>query len=419
MAQRLNRVERGDIITADMWNVIVDAVNELLESSQTSGIKITALMPAGTNSEPLRIGTLVQIVGQSFGYSVGQASVSFEGGFGSVNVPYPQLLLGSSDTRLTFLMPPIPGLTQTGTTVSMRVSNGVADDVRSVFVMPIVVSLQGDMFVNWRATVPIGAVSNPNPNPLQTGQAATFAYQLQSATNLPATYMLSADILNASVPVPSNLVDSIRFLDQSPIAGGNFGPGSDIPNKSVQLGKGETRNIYIRIPSLPAGFANATFTLRVTASSTGTVGNVTGSDARTFTVGTIVTPPDPNIELQETGHLVLNSTTGDIDDSLGQLVGSTIQLKRGGQMVIQLNAHYKQSGTYDITPPDLTQTGWTLVLLQTPTSQVINSNDETHLLQFGVTAGQNAIANSSMVLRIKRQGASSDQTKEYTLQLLP
>ena len=30
MAQLLNHVQRGDVITADMWNLAVDAINELL-----------------------------------------------------------------------------------------------------------------------------------------------------------------------------------------------------------------------------------------------------------------------------------------------------------------------------------------------------------------------------------------------------
>jgi hypothetical protein len=420
MANLLVRVERGQIITADMWNQVVDAVNELLQSGQTSGIKIAALSPIGTNDEPLRIGTMVQITGQSFGYSVGQTSVSFEGSFGAVPVPFAKLLLGSSDTRLLFVMPPIPGATESGMNLSLRVSNGVAEDVRSVVVKPVVITLQGDLFITWRATVPAGAVSNPNPNPMQTGQAATFAFQLQSAINMPAAFALSAEILNATVAVPGDLVGSIRFLDEVP-SGASSGPGTDIPNKTVQLGKNETRNIYVRIPQIPASFASASFSLRVTGTSTGATGGLTGAETRSFTVGAAVTPPDPNIEIQQTGNLVFNPATGDVDSSLGQLVGSNIQLKPGAQMIMQFNALFKQTGTFDLTIEPLTGTtlnGWTRELLSTPTPIITSTANESRFVQFGVTPAAGAAPSGTVVFRIKRQGATSDQTKEYTVQLL-
>jgi hypothetical protein len=404
-----------------MWNLMVDAVNGLLQSSQTSGIKIASISPAGTASEPLRIGTVLQITGQSFGYSVGQARVSFEGSFGSVAIPFGQLLAGSSDTRLLLLMPSLPGITQTGMTVTLRVSNGVADDLRSVLVMPVILALMGDVFVTSRASVPPVAVSNPNPNPLQPGQAATFAYQLQTATNMPATFTLSADIINSSAALPGDLIGSIRFLNE--VAGvAGLGPGGDIPNKTVELGKEETRNIYVRIPQLPTNFADVSFTLRVTSTSAGAAaGGVTGSDSHSYTVGAVVTPPDPNITLQQTGNFVLNPATGDVDSSLGSLAGDTIQLKAGAMMVMQFNVRFMQSGTYDITVQPRsgsTMNGWTLQLLQTAATITTSTNDETRFVQFGVTSSANAAASGAVVFRIKRQGAENERTKEYAIQLM-
>ena len=61
MAQLLNRVQPGDVITAEMWNLLVDAVNELLQAGQTTGIQIAAMLPAGTQSEPIRISTLKEM----------------------------------------------------------------------------------------------------------------------------------------------------------------------------------------------------------------------------------------------------------------------------------------------------------------------------------------------------------------------
>ena len=148
MAQLLNHAQPGDVITAEDWNLVVDAINELLQAGQTSGIKINNVIPAATALDPLKIGSLVQVVGQNFGFSIGQSKVIFEAGTTSVTVLRAQMLSGSFDERLMFMMPPIPGITPAGLTMAMKVDNGVASDNRSVFVMPVVISLIGDVFEN-------------------------------------------------------------------------------------------------------------------------------------------------------------------------------------------------------------------------------------------------------------------------------
>src|SRR5215813_14164193 len=165
MAQLLKKAQPGDIITAEDWNLVVDAINELLQSGQGSGIKVAALLPGGTVIDPIRIGTIVQITGQNFGFSIGQSKVTFEAGATSVSVLRAQMLTGSFDERLLFMMPPVPGITQSGSQMTMRVSNGIAEDSRSVFVAPVVIDLTGDMFVTFRSDF----APNPQPNPLEAG----------------------------------------------------------------------------------------------------------------------------------------------------------------------------------------------------------------------------------------------------------
>ena len=110
MAQLLNRAQPGDVITAELWNLVVDTINELLQSGQTTGIQIAAMLPAGTVGEPIRALVALQITGQNFGYSLGQTRVTFERSGGNVVVSRDQMLAGSSDSRLLFIVPPIPGL---------------------------------------------------------------------------------------------------------------------------------------------------------------------------------------------------------------------------------------------------------------------------------------------------------------------
>jgi len=411
MAQLLIHAQPGDVITAEDWNLVVDAINELLQAGQTSGIKINNVIPAATALDPLKIGSLVQVVGQNFGFSIGQSKVIFEAGPTSVTVLRAQMLSGSFDERLMFMMPPIPGITPAGLTMTMRVDNGVASDNRSVFVMPVVISLIGDIFVGWRADV----TPNPNPNPVVSTQAATFAFRLQSGTNIPATYDLTADIINSSVAVPAGLINSIEFRENNNV----------ITSKKLEMGKSEIRDITVRIPQIPVTFvAGTTFTLKLTATS----GSVTGTDQRTITVGATVAQSDPKIEAIQLQPQIFNVQTGnnENDPANGRLEGSTIKLKTGRQMVIGFNVKLTQNGVYQVTiqpKQGTTLTGWGPALVDTQTTITVPTNNDqtTRLLQFGVTTStvQTPSPTGTVIFKIKRDTATVEFNKEFGVELLP
>ena len=409
MAQLLNHAQPGDVITAEDWNLVVDAINELLQASQTSGIKVNAVVPAASALDPFKIGSLVQVVGQNFGFSIGQSKVTFEAGQTSVTVLRASMLSGSFDERLMFIMPPIPGITPAGLTMTMRVDNGVASDTRTVFVMPVVISLIGDIFVGWRADVN----PNPNPNPIVSAQQLDFAFRLQSGTNIPATYDLTADIINSSAQVPADLVGKIVFRENN----------ADITSKKIEMGKSETRDIVVRVPPLPTAFAGATFTLKVTAKS----GSVTGTEQRTFTVGQTIPQSDPKIEAVQLQPqiFVLPGGQNETEPANGRLDGSTIKLKQSRQMVIGFNVKLTQNGVYQVTiqpKPGTTVTGWGPALVDTQTTITVpNNNDQsTRLLQFGVTTStvQTPSATGTVIFKIKRDGANVEFNKEFGVELL-
>lgn len=412
MAQLLIHAEPGQVITAQDWNLVVDAVNELLQSGQTNGIKINAMLPSGTADQPLKIGALVQIAGQNFGFSIGQAKVTFESGSIKVTVVRASMLEGSSDEALLFLMPAIPTITSAGMMMTMRANNGVAEDSRAVFVKPIVISLTGDVFVNWRADAP----PNPSPNPLQSGpgKPADFHYRLQTSTNMPGTFDLSVDILNATVAVPPGLVNSIEFRDDA-------NNNTVISSKQIELGKNETRNITVHVPEFPSNFSDQSFALKVVATS----GKVVGSDQRTFTVGAKVDPLDPNIDVTQGTPVVFNTSNGSVDSDKnnGRIDGSTIKLKPNRQMLVPFDVKLTKKGTYDFTiqpKPGTTLNGWTLEISDTENPMTVaNDNDQTlKMAQISVTTGGSPAAKGNLIFRIKRQGANSDWFKEYDVQAL-
>jgi hypothetical protein len=423
MAELLKKAQPGDVITAEEWNLVIDAINELLQSGQQSGINIAALLPAGTTLDPIRIGTIQQITGQNFGFSIGQTKVTFEEGtLVRATIFRSEMLAGSFDERLLFMIPPILGITPAGMQLTMRVNNGVAEDTRSVFVMPVVIDLTGDMFVTFRADF----VPNPQPNPLESGagKSAEFRYRLQTGINLPATFALSADIPNPPAGMPPGLVSSIEFRDEA---------NSLITSKQVEMGKNDLRNITVRIPEIPTALAGATFTLKVTAAS----GSVIGTDQRSFTVGIPVTPPDPNIEANQTSFTLLDMTQGGISippsAQNGIIEGSTIKLKVGMRGVVNFSTRFTAAGTYEITilpKQGTTLANWTpemtpdsvgtrspetkvTVVVATPGDQQLRTE------KFRLTPTAGATPTGTIVFRIKRLGAPSDFSKEYGVQLLP
>jgi len=424
MAQLIKKAQPGDIITAEDWNLVVDAVNQLLQSGQQSGIKIAATLPPGTIIDPFRIGTITQITGQNFGFSIGQTKVTFEEGtLIRATVLRSEMLTGSFDERLLFMMPPILGMTPSGMQLTMKVNNGIAEDHRSVFVMPVVIDLSGDMFVTF-----VASPSNPQPNPVESGagKAAEFRYQLQTGLNMPATFALSADIPNATVTVPPNLVGSIEFRDDA---------NNVISSKQIQMGKNETRNITVRIPEVPAVFGvGQSFTLKVTAAS----GTVVGTDQRSVTIGTQVIL-DPNIEANQTSFTLIDMTSGNAETpgpSTGILEGSTIKLKIGKRGVVTFNTKFTAQGTYDITilpKSGVTLANWAPEM--TPDSvgtrsidgtkitvNVPTNNDQTQRTEkFRVTPVAGASPTGTIVFKIKRTSpvTTAEFSKEFGVQLLP
>jgi hypothetical protein len=199
------------------------------------------------------------------------------------------------------------------------------------------------------------------------------------------------------------------------------------------MGKNETRNITVRIPELPTVFTSQTFTLKVTAAA----GSVAGTDQRSFTVGAPVTPPDVNIEANQTSFTLIDVVGGNSETpspQKGILDGTTIKLATGKRGVVNFSVKLTKAGTYDITilpKQGTTLTGWTPEM--TPDSvgtrsvdgtkvtvTVAGDSDQTQRTEkFRVTPVAGATPSGTIVFRIKRQGATSDFSKEYGVQLLP
>ncbi|HWA26487.1 MAG TPA: hypothetical protein VG734_12575 [Lacunisphaera sp.] len=409
MPTLLNRVRPGDMITADQWNLVVDAVNQLLQQPSAGpapGVTITGLVPAGSAAEPIRVGALLQIVGQNFGYNLGRTSVRFTGpSGGSAELLAADLQLGSSDTRLLLAVPGIPGVTTSNTAITLTINNGTQSVVQTLTAVVPSTPLTGDIFVSWRS-----GITNPNPNPVLTNGQADFAFRLQSATNQRATFALSATFTSASAAIPPGLVSSLQFFNETGT--------SRLNPATVDLQVGEVRNVIVRIPVIPSTWNSATFTLQLTATS----GAVTNSASSLITVGTTTPQNDPAIDVQKTGEKFYNLSTGSLetDPTKATFQNGTIKLRAGYKATLEFNVRASTAGTYDLsfTAKDTATVNWTPQLVNSP-AQIPGDPSQTPLIKIGVSAAATSSATGVAVFRIKRQGATVEWVQEFPVELLP
>ena len=418
MPTQLAHVQPGDPITADQWNLIVDAVNQLQQpvlAGPTNNVAIAGLVPAGTGTDPIRIADTLQILGQNFGYSLGLTTVTLVGPAGQASLSASGLQAGSSDSRLIVKVPTIPGVTANGNSVTVTVSNGLTNASQSATAQLVVVSLLGDIPVSFRPDV----TPNPNPNPMTVNAPADFAFSLQAKTNLAATFALTADIVNPTATLPANFVNSIELRDST---------GASLrANMSVYLQPNEVRNILVRVPALPSAWQNESFLLTLKAAS----GGVSNGANCPVTVGSAVAAADPTISAVPTGFAFIShagtSTSPETDPNNASFDFTTVKLKRDRQIVIsfnvQVNVGLAPPVAYDLTVPaqgGSSLSGWKIGLVNS-LAQI--SDTTSHLVKVGIQAPP-TVANSTdaqsgvVVFRISRANADVDWSEEFAVQLL-
>src|SRR4051812_36923367 len=103
MAQQLQHVSPGDLITAADFNDFIDVLNtsvariEALEAGVQpgTGLAITQLIPGG----PYRVGDTLQILGRNFQFTIGAHRVFFN------STQVLNFLPTSTDSKLEFVIP--------------------------------------------------------------------------------------------------------------------------------------------------------------------------------------------------------------------------------------------------------------------------------------------------------------------------
>jgi hypothetical protein len=373
MPHELQPVRPGDLITAQTWNDLLLKIEELeqrIEDLQGSaggtGLAITGRIPA---TGPYRIGDTLVLLGRNFQASLGAARVF-------LNAVRVLDLTGSTDTRLVFVIPPVPGVAEPGTEVTLRVLNQTEEVSQPIVLRPALPVLFGEADVNWLGV---------NPATFQPNDAVTFQYRITSRASAPADFLI--DPLIEVATGQSTWQSRLQVLDAT---------SNPIPGRQIRLDPLEQRLFNVRLTQVPAGTAGTPFALTVNA----TAGAVQGtSGAQPFTVGQPVEPPDTTIELNPTQSFPNGN----------ELVGDTVTAGAGSTVRVRFTAEFEVPGTYDVTLTTAPGTnGWTVArFLTTPAFYDIAAGD--------IPAGQRAVRFPEITIQ-PTAGASPSGRVEVRLQ---
>lgn len=386
MATTIPRVQPGDLITAERFNAMIDALTALqaqvggLSSGQANQVIISDLIPP---SGTVKVGHPLEVLGQHFRFEAGGLSVYIDDF--RVN-----LLTSANDTRLVFNIPTdiTPAVTQDRPAL-LTINNGLTSAQRTIVLQPAL-ALSGAVDVIPEGTSP----TTPVP-----GQF-TLSFRLRSRASVDATYTIVPTVsVGAWQP-------SVQVLEGSPLATN--------ASRQIFLAAGQETVFAVRL-TIPTGTAGTAFNVTVGATS-GTIGGTSGVQA--FTVGTAAPQPDTTITLGFASAQVFGAGTVD---------SSRIALGSGASATLRLSASFTIAATYEITAAFIGgATNWESqrVVSTTPSPMPITSGELAagngivgKTLEFGVRPLAGA-TNGRIEFRVLRSGQPQPRTFTMDVQVV-
>lgn len=392
IALQFPTVKPGDLITAELINAIMRAVESLdkrvaaLESGVAGegSVVITEIKPSG----PLHIGDILTVLGRNFDFSTGYHQVFI----GDTKIS--EFLEGTNDNQLKFKIPYFQNVPVSGKDMVLKVFNQKTTDQVTIALLPTSMPLEGNFFVDYISV---------NPIKFNAGNSVDFKYKLKSGVTRAATFNI-----NPVITVTSNQAqwqNSLQVLDAEM---------KSIPSKTIDLNDGEEKLFYLRIPSVPDNPKTATFTLVVNVKADSMERS---SGTREFTVGKESELQDETISLNYSSARFIGG---------GNVTGNKISLALGAQAEITLLANFTYEGNnnYLVLTPELSDStvNWTAVRQANSTPEYYQINvgaGETMARnpKFVISAGANASNIGKVKFGIRRENASSSHTMEMELML--
>ncbi|MCA1564728.1 MAG: IPT/TIG domain-containing protein [Acidobacteria bacterium] len=380
MAQKLEKVKPGDLITSAFMNALLtqlesleDRVAALEGSTQPDQtVKITGFE---FKTNPLRVGHQLTVKGQNFSVPSELNNVTIGG------VKVTDFALSGGENQLGFVIPELTGLSESGSSVVVEVSNAKGKDSDTLNVSPKVVVPHGNIQVLYK--IPPVVVGSLN---IESAKSYIFTFDVKAIASQQGNYTLTPSVTGAPSWTAELLEDN-----------GDTVRASNVITLPANPTTGEIRSIRVRL-KIPAAQANGTAgTLRLTVTENTPGTGVTPGNAQ-FIVTVGQPPPTPDNRVR----IMLESAQNGAVIGTGENTNK-IMFKRGQVGIVGLSLEFSVGGNFNVSTAVKNPTGWTVgetdstvFVMGKPTQG--QTSKQTILAEF--TAGQTA-AETEMYVLIK------------------
>jgi hypothetical protein len=343
MAQKLEKVKPGDLITSAFMNALLTQLESLegrvaaLEggAGPDQTVKITGFE---FSTDPLRVGHQLMIKGQNFSVPSELNTVTIGG------VKVTGFALSGGEDQLGFVIPEITGLSESGSSVDVVVSNAKGTDSDKLNVSPKLVVPHGNVQVLYK--IPPVMVGSLN---IESGKSYIFTFDVKATASQQGNYTLTPSVTGASGWTAELLEDNGDTVRKSNVI--------TLPASST----GEIRSIRVRlkVPASQADGTAGTLRLAVTENTPGT-GVSPGNTQFVVTVGQAPPTPDNRVRIR------LQSAEG-----AARIFENKVVFKRGGGAgSVGLSLEFTVGGNFNVATSIKNSAGWTIGGVNIPSFQV-------------------------------------------------
>jgi hypothetical protein len=329
MAAIVDKVSPGDVITSELFNRVIDLLNEhdaLLAGSTISGpFKVEKALPP-----VLRMGEELRVYGSGLD-AAGLKDISIEG----KSVPLSALKAGSGSGLLIFDVPPIIGIPDAGKTVVVTVVNKANEsDFASFFLLPGVSTTLDAAFTITRTLV------SPGGN-LAASTGYDFTFSIEAFSNRDETYILDPKIVGA----PAGWTAVVK------------GGGSEIFIAKSQPTP-TTVPVVIRVTTGAAGGGTLSLGIR----SKNFVGVTGSSQGEPVAIG--ATPGSPNLDVEFMSPNILGLVNKFANGSIYVKSDANPTLQKA--IINPLKVKLKVGGSYTVGAAIVSNGDWTVAVTGAP-----------------------------------------------------
>ena len=379
-------VAPGDLITADLFNGMLNNVNDLLArvavlEGADGGPVIERIEPAGIE---IPVGALMTIIGRNFKPGQVENIAMID------NVTISAFNLQSDTTRLVFTVPDsFPSLPRTAS-VKVKVGEAVSNTVM-VSLAPEIVLQGGNVLIR-----SIG----PALGTITIGGTFNLVWEVNSATRLPADYNFSAVVTNVVGATTAAWTSGIQLSQTGPIR--------------LQSGVPVSVNMAVTVP---AGATSANIALRA-ASTGGDVANTASPIAFVVNAAPELSDSRAVVSLRNLPPSFNGAVNPLVRTDIGGLPGVTMTASGASELLVQLAIHPTDAtaaGNYKFRARVEGETGrWTLGLASPPQQpNVVAGTMPNFKFPISSSAGGNTTTISQIIVYAEKFTNMTDTTPVF------